>query len=128
MVGYSRCIQQIERVVKKEIRQNGTYNSPLRGPALSVNQGPIRHAHGRPKPPFKVEQNPLAFRMPTHRSHQEVPIDFIEEALDVEVEHPVVRPTTAVGPRPVRRAPISLDDIHRNPGETPVPGSAPGIA
>jgi len=29
-----------------------------------------------------------------HHSHQEVPIDLIEETFDVEVEHPVMRPAT----------------------------------
>ena len=76
---------------------DGTDNSPLRRPALPVDQIPIRHAHGRPQPPFKVEQNPWAVRVPPYRSHQEVPIDFIEEALDVEVEHPVARPATLPG-------------------------------
>ena len=37
-------------------------------------------------------------------------------------------PNNGVGPRPARRAPISLGDIHRNPCETQVPGSAPGNA
>jgi site-specific DNA recombinase len=52
---------------------------------------------GRPQPPFKVEQNPRAVRVPSHRFHQEVPIDLIEETLDVEVEHPVMCPATAPG-------------------------------
>ena len=88
---------KIERIVKKEIRQHGTDDSPLRRPSLSVNQSPIRDAYGRPQPPFKVEQNPWAVRVPPHRSHQEVPIDLIEETLDVEVEHPVIRPATLPG-------------------------------
>src|SRR5665213_1921545 len=88
---------EIERIMKKEVRQHGTDNSALRGSALPGNQGPIRHTHGRSQPPFKVEQNPWAFRVPPHRSHQEVPIDLIEETLDVEVEHPVMRPATLPG-------------------------------
>jgi hypothetical protein len=88
---------EIERIVEKEIRQHGADNSPLRGTAPSVNQVPIRHAHGRPQPPFKVEQNPWAVRVPSHSPHQEVPIDFIEETLDVEVEHPVISPATLPG-------------------------------
>src|ERR1700712_2683992 len=96
---------EIERIVKKEIRQHGTDNSPLWSPALTVNKVPIRHTHRRSQPPFKVEQNPWAVRVPPHRSHQEVPIDFIEEALDVEVEHPVTRPATLVDPVGDRRNP-----------------------
>jgi hypothetical protein len=84
---------EIELIVKKEIRQHGTDNGPLRRPARPVNQVPIWHAHGRPQPPFKVEQNPWTVRVPPHRSHQVVP-DFIEETPDVEVEHPVVNTAT----------------------------------
>src|ERR1700735_2892096 len=87
----------MESIAKKEIRQQGTDDSPLRRPTLPVNQVPTRHAHGRPQPPFKVEQNPWAIRVPPHRSHQEVPVDFIEEALDVEIEHPVISPATLPG-------------------------------
>ena len=39
-------------------------------------------------------RHPWAIRMQPHSSHQEVPIDLIEETLDVEVEHPVMNPTT----------------------------------
>ena len=118
----------VERIVKKEIRQHGTDDSPLRGPSFPVNQGPVRHAHRRPQPPFQVEQNPWAVRVPPHGSHQEVPIDLIEETLDVQIEHPVISPATlpSLDEGIMRRLPwpISIGI----PVETPVPGSAPGAA
>ena len=37
-------------------------------------------------PGIQVEQNPFAVGMAAHGLHQKAPIDFVEEALDVEVE------------------------------------------
>lgn len=40
-----------------------------------------------------VEEHPRTARMMTDRLEQELPIDAVEEAFDVEIEHPVVAPT-----------------------------------
>ena len=87
----------IERIVKKKIRQHWADDRPLRGPPFSVHQGPIRHAYGRLEPSLKVEKHPFAVRVPSHGSHQEVPVDLIEEALDIKVKHPVMVPTSPSG-------------------------------
>src|SRR6516225_11188214 len=87
----------IKRIVKEEIRQHWADNSPLRGSSLPANPGSIRHAHGRPEPSLKVKKHPFAVGVPAHGPHQERPIDFIEEALDIEVEYPVVVPTSPSG-------------------------------
>ena len=56
---------------------------------------------------YKVEQNPWAIRVPPHSSHQKVPIDLIEETLDVEIKHPVMSPATlpCLDQRIMRRLP-----------------------
>src|SRR3954451_24320967 len=83
---------EIERVAKKQVRQYGTDHSPLRGSSVSVNQAPVRQAPRRAQPPLKVEQHPWPVRVPPHGSHQEFPIDLVEEALDIKVDDPVIRP------------------------------------
>src|SRR5664280_1560111 len=84
----------IKRIVKEKISQDRAHYSPLRGPLLSAYQRAIRHAHRRPEPSFDVEQHPCAIGMTTHRSHQQLPIDVVEEAFDVEIEHPVMTPAS----------------------------------
>src|SRR5450631_1946443 len=62
-----------------------------------MDQLSIWHADRRPRPTFEVEEHPFAIRVSPHGPHQEFPIDIIEEALDVEIEHPVMVPASPPG-------------------------------
>src|SRR3954453_1125582 len=87
----------VEDIVKKQICQHGTYYCPLWCSSVSRNQGAIRHAYRCLQPPLQVEKDPFAVGVSTHGQHQEPPVDLVEEALDVQIEHPIVIPTTASG-------------------------------
>src|SRR5262249_4788867 len=52
----------------------------------------VLHLHRRLQPTLDVEQHPRTVRMTTDSLEQKLPVDAIEEALDVEIEHPVVAP------------------------------------
>src|SRR3954468_17466952 len=97
----------VEGIMKKQICQHWTYYRPLRCSSVSRNQGSVRHAYRRLQPPFQAEKDPFAVGVPTHGQHQKTPIDLVEEALDVQIEHPIMIPTTASGhdQRVVRRFP-----------------------
>ncbi len=82
----------VERVMEKEIRQEGTDDPALRRSSFPADEAAIRHLNGRSQPSFEVEQHPRAVRMLAHRPHQQLPIDIIEEGFDVQIEHPVVAP------------------------------------
>jgi hypothetical protein len=85
---------KIERVVKEKIRQYWADDSPLWRALFPMDQLSIRHANRRPQPTLKVEEHPFAIRVSPHGPHQEFPIDVIEKALDVEIEHPVIVPAS----------------------------------
>jgi hypothetical protein len=84
----------IERIVEKEIRKHGTNDRPLRRSFLAANQRPIRHQDGRFQPPLHVQQHPRTIGVSSYGPHQKFPIDFIKEAFDIEIQHPVVTPTS----------------------------------
>src|SRR5262249_53557762 len=84
----------VERIVEKQIREHGTDYCPLRRSFLTANQCPIRHKDRRFQPPLHVQQHPRAFRVSPYGTHQKFMIDFIEEAFDIEIQHPIVPPTS----------------------------------
>jgi len=51
-------------------------------------------AHRRLQPPLDVEPHPRVVGVPTQRAKQQLVEGGVEEALDVDVEHPVVAPAT----------------------------------
>src|SRR5262245_55000556 len=53
----------------------------------------VLHLHLSLQPALDVEQHPRTVRMLTDSLEHQLPIDAIEEALDVEIKHPVVAPT-----------------------------------
>src|SRR5260370_16862614 len=83
----------IEHIMQEEVRQHGADHRPLRRSHLPLYQRAIRHAHRCFQPTLDVEKYPFTVRVPSHRSHQELVIDLLDEALDVEIEHPPVPPT-----------------------------------
>ena len=67
-------------------------------PALRRSRRPrhdaaVLHLHWRLQPALDVEQHPGAVRMVPDSPEHQLPIDAVEETLNVEVEHPVVAPT-----------------------------------
>src|SRR6266446_8899475 len=82
----------VERIMQKQIRQDGAYDPSLRRPRHSRHDAAILHLHRSLQPALDVEQHPWTVRMMTDGLEQKLPIDAIEEALDVEIEHPVAAP------------------------------------
>lgn len=82
----------VERIVQKEIGKQGADYSSLWRPFLPAAQRAIYHLNRRFQPPFNVEDYPVTFGMFPHRPHQELMVNIIEKALDVEVKHPVESP------------------------------------
>jgi len=80
---------EIERVVKKRFANTGLTTAPC---GVPFSDGSIVHPACKPAPSatLKVEEHPFAIRVSPHGPHQEFPIDVIEKALDVEIEHPVI--------------------------------------
>jgi len=104
---------------KSYLLRPGSHNRPLWRSTLSAHQGTVRHVHGGLQPSFDVHQHPLAVRVSPHRSHQEVPVDGIEETFDIQVEHPVLFPASlarngqGVMRRPPGSIPIGIPVKHR---------------
>jgi hypothetical protein len=71
--------------MQKEIRKEGTDDSSLGCPSLPMNQATIFQLHGRFQPSFNVQKHPFAIRMLPHRPHQQIMIDTVEEAFNIEV-------------------------------------------
>jgi hypothetical protein len=64
------------------------------------------------QPPFHVEHYPRLRGVLTHRPHHQVVRDVVEEALDIQVQHPVIPPAPLPGsPHRLRRGlgrPVSV--------------------
>src|SRR6476661_1084084 len=71
----------------------GARSPTLWRPRRARYDAAVLHLHGRLQPALDVEQHPRAVRMTTNRREHQPPVDAVEEALDVEIEHPVVAPT-----------------------------------
>jgi hypothetical protein len=84
----------IERVMQKEIRQDWADNPALWRASFPRNEASIRHLHGRLQPSFDVEKHPRTVRVFADRTHQQIGIDSIKEALDVEIQNPRMAPAS----------------------------------
>ena len=69
-----------------------SHHPALRRSRRARHETAVLHLHRRLQPALDVEQRPRTVRMMTDGLEQELPIDAVEEPLDVEVEHPVVAP------------------------------------
>src|SRR6516164_694596 len=67
-------------------------NPSLRRPCRTRHDAAVLHLHRRFQPALNVKEHPRTVRMMADRREQKLPIDAVEEALDVEIEHPVVAP------------------------------------
>src|SRR5262249_59912271 len=84
---------RIERVMQEQVRQQGRDHPTLRRSRRVRHDATVLHLHWRLQPALDVEQRPRAVRMLADGSEHQLPIDAVEESLDVEIEHPAVAPT-----------------------------------
>ena len=76
----------------KQIRQNRTDDTPLRGAARTLNNRPILAFHWRPQPSFDVEQRPSALHVLSDSTQQEFVVNIIEQTFYIELKNPIVFP------------------------------------
>src|SRR6201987_5640072 len=85
---------RVERVMQEEICQQGRDHPALRRPRRARHDTAVLHLHPRLQPALDIEQHPRTVRMVTDRPEHQLPVDAVEEAFEVEIEHPVAAPTT----------------------------------
>ena len=78
--------------MQKQIGQQRTDDTTLGCAARPSMERPIRQFHRSLQPAPQIEQQPTLRGMELEGPHQEVVIDRIEEALDIEIHHPVILP------------------------------------
>src|SRR5215467_8506418 len=91
MCGLSRH-PRVERIVQEQVCKERADDPTLRRSGCARHDAAVLHLHRRLQPALDVEQHPRAVRMMTDRLEQQLPIDTVEVAFDVDVEHPVVAP------------------------------------
>src|ERR1700722_376704 len=63
---------QVERIMQKEIRQEGAYDPALRRPSFSCDEASILHLLGRFQPSLDVQKCPRTIRMFADCTHQQI--------------------------------------------------------
>ena len=108
----------VERIVHEEVREQRRDRRSLWGSPLSRRGGSVSHRHGGFEPPFDVEQHPTLVGVVSDRLHEQIMANAVEEGPDIEIEHPVLVPTTlashgqrvmGTSPRPVSVA-VGVED------------------
>ena len=89
----------VEREVQEDIGQERARDAPLGRPRRARHQGSVVLLHRSGQPPLHIEQNPPAPRVLPDRSHDERVVEVVEEAADVQIDHPVVTPASLPGCR-----------------------------
>src|SRR5215471_10262625 len=84
----------VECEMQKDIGQQRTDHSALRGPLRPPHQRSILQSGGSFEPPLEVEENPLALRVLSNRPKHQLVVEIIEEAADVEVNDPGIPPAS----------------------------------
>jgi len=85
------------RSERKRFANTGLTTAPCGVPFSRWINCPSGMQTGALSQTLKVEEHPFAIRVSPHGPHQEFPIDVIEKALDVEIEHPVIVPASLPG-------------------------------
>jgi hypothetical protein len=87
---------------------------------------PSTICYGRFQPSFDVEKYPRAIRVLADRSHEQRRTDAIEEALDIQIQHPRITPASL--PRHADRIerPTCWAGSHTSPGGSWAPPMARG--
>src|SRR5208337_3023980 len=88
------CHPDIERVMQKEIGQGGTDDTPLWSSLGAIHQGSIRKLKRRYQPSPDVKPHPFAGRVFLQRPQQQLMRDVVKQALDVELQNPIVLPAS----------------------------------
>src|SRR5208337_1329545 len=84
----------IERVMQKEIGQEGTDDAALWSSLGAFHQGSIAELKRRCQPASDIEPHPFARRMFLQRPQKQRMVDVVEQALDVKLKNPVIPPAT----------------------------------
>ena len=85
---------QIKRVMKKGVREDRADHTPLRGTTGSLDLNTLLIHHRRRQPSLDVQQRPWARHVSAHGPQQELVVDVVEQALDIELKNPVIFPAT----------------------------------
>src|SRR5215510_16188848 len=105
--------------MQEQIRQQGTDNSSLGRSRRARDDASVLHLHRRLQPAFDVEQYPRTIRMMTDCFEQQLPIDAVEVAFYIDVEHPVIAPAAlpcraySIDRRAARSVAIGVGVEHR---------------
>src|SRR5580704_13779700 len=89
--------------MQEHIRQRLVDDPSLRSSCRTRHDATVLHLYWSLQPAFDVEKHPRAVRVCTNRLEEQTPIDAVEVALDVDIEHPVVTPA------PLTRCPDCVD-------------------
>ena len=84
----------VEPIVHEEVREQRRDRRSLWGSPLSRRGGSVSHRHGGFEPPLDVEQHPTLVAVVSDRPHEQIMGNAVEEGPDIEIEHPVLVPTT----------------------------------
>jgi hypothetical protein len=84
----------IKGVMQKQICQNRTDHSTLKGAHIPLNECAIVFVATALSTSVPQKQHPSTFAMVAQRSHQEFMIDMIKQPLDVELYNPVITPAS----------------------------------
>ena len=82
----------VEPIMQKQVGEERTDHPALRRPPFSDDEASIHHLHWCLQPSLDVEKHPSTGRMSTHRTHEQIGIDSVENTLDVEIMNPVITP------------------------------------
>ena len=77
-----------------QVREQRRDRRSLWGSRLSRRGGSVSHRHGGFEPPFDAQQHPTLVGVVSDRPHEQIMANAVEEGPDIEIEHPVLVPTT----------------------------------
>ena len=83
----------VEGVVQEEIGKYRADHATLRGAARPRYEFPV-FFHRRCQPSLDVEHRPFALHVPSHRFHEQIVRQVVEQSFDVEFQNPVISPTS----------------------------------
>lgn len=84
----------IKCVVHEQVHQKRTDHSSLRSSETAAFQLSFFRKSGSFEPAFQIEDRPFQFHVFMHGTHEEVVVDMIKGSFDIELDHPVVFPTS----------------------------------
>jgi hypothetical protein len=102
--------QTVKRILQKQIGQQRTNDTTLRGALRPFHQLAVRHLHWHFQPTLNVQQDPWRLTVLSERTHKQFVVDVVKQTFDIELDYPVVFPASPPhhGNRIVRRAPGTI--------------------